>query len=145
MRGNPIVELLLLLGFVVLLSLPLFHLSRQSHGQLRPAVFQSPSQEGISAWIELKMSHLPTSITLSTRGVEIPLLGTDLYRPEAEAYLKPIDGKLSVAVDVEWPPDIREAYVEVGIEAGAMQRLTEGFWSRGRTSHLLEFSVEVDE
>ena len=141
MRGRPLIEIVLFLVLAAMIVLPIIGLSRQPQGRMI-AGFSSESPSAVPIWFELRLSHQPQKLVVSSGGEELSLDHRDPLRPEGEGWLKGQDGKLLISVGIEWPPEVREAYLEVSLEAGNLPRQTEGFWSRGAVTTLLEFNLE---
>lgn len=137
MRGNPRLELALVLGFGLLLLFPLSRIHSRSVMPSGPAS-EYASTHLMEVWIDVRFSHPPTRVELY-HGDALLEAGEGETRWDLESFLPLVGDRLVLSLRVDWPEDIENAYTEIAVEPEGRARRVRGFWSRGSAEKTLEF------
>ncbi len=138
MRGAPLTELLVLLLLGALLTAPVVRLTRPP--PTPPAPPPTAGQHAdVETWIDLRFSHPPSRFHLR-QGDRVLLEGAGELRAEVDAPVALDGDRLALRLEVDWPPEVAQAYVEVAMEPQGRDARRDGSWGRGHMDILLEGS-----
>ncbi|MDF3129205.1 hypothetical protein P0Y35_08365 [Kiritimatiellaeota bacterium B1221] len=132
MKGNPRFEIFLLAIVGMLLIYPLQVLTRASvetaHVHKDPPTVET---KRVNAWIDLRFSAAPQRIEVFQGDQSLWQGGGD-QRDDGDLEIMLTHNQAQLRLELVWPDEVEDAYVECVLEVEAYKDLRKGFWSEGR-------------
>ncbi len=145
MKGSPRFEICLFVIAGLLLILPLRLLTGVAVSAPPDHLTVSVSEtREVNAWVDFRFSALPEKVKIY-QGDVLLWQGGGSRREDGDLTLRLTDNGALLRLELLWPAELKDAYVECSLEVDEMSDLRKGFWSQGHDDQLWNLAWEESQ